>query len=468
MHPNKLQFLLSSSAENLIRLVVVLERRRSTSPGSEYDPIIQAMLRYCDEYKQAYLQHSKTINRLLAGDALSGPEEMGIKVLLRNCINTFVVLHELLLFLPRESIRKEMHFFLRSLFGEAYDPKDLSVILTSIYNAFEYSLDSAITLLDVFVTKIPDPKQLQFGHVMELAIVDRDNPLSWGILAHEFGHYIDQKQNISAPLATDFVKKKINPPATAASNIEKLFKNLASEIFADITAYYLLGPVSLLPVVNMELNLGMATDMPPSFDSVHPFTTTRATFINDVAINEGMSLDLFGPFIETLRADDQEKLAKLDKPATEQRLQIDAYIRFFVNDIMDQILRSLGQLKLVRFDKFNLSIANQLKDRLLAKIPIGSRPAHSIDEVSASIAGLSLNPSVDDARRVFSLLREEPALVSEVIAAGWIAKSQNKLRFFREAFGQKEEKIFPYLQAGIEDEDRLLMKSVEMISVTRD
>jgi hypothetical protein len=466
MSRNLLVFLLSSSAENLVRLEDILERRRLAAASREYTAILTAMVDLCANYRRHYLAHRPTIHRLLEGAQLPRVEELALKTLLRNCINTFLTLHELLLFLPRESLRKEMQFFAQSLFGPKYSIRDLSIILTSLYNAFEYSLDVAIRRLDVFMTKVPDAKKLTFGHVMELAIVDRDNPLSWGVLAHEFGHYLDEKHSISSALAAQFVTTKIRPPSGAPSGLHKLFRDLASEIFADLTAYYLLGPICVLPVVNMELDLGLATDKPMPFDRAHPLTITRVTMVEALAAGDKMRLEFFSPYLEALREDDAAKCAQLGPAEKTERDDIDRYVNYFIDEVKADLLARLGGLGLRRFGSVNLQAAVELKPRLEAGVPIGARRKASEKEVRRKLKTLAGGRNVAESRGVFDLLREDPASVAEVVTAGWVAKCEKKSRVLVEAFSHKmEADVFPYLSKVIQQQDMLLMKSIEIISV---
>jgi hypothetical protein len=469
MSPTQLKFLLSSSAENLIRLQSVLERRRVLGSAPEFDAIILAMLDRCGRYRAYYLEHATIINKVLQNEPLNPVEEIALKILFRNCINTFFVLHELLLFLPRESIRKEMHYFCKELFRPQYDSAELSIILTSVYNAFEYSLDAAIRSLDVVIMKVPDPKKLDFGHVMELAIIDRDNPLSWSVLAHEFGHYLDQKAQISRPLAIKFVDEQIKPPADVRPALEKLFVGLASEVLADLTSYYLLGPVSILPVINMELNFRMATDKPISFDGVHPFTTTRLQVITEVAAADQMTLSLFGAYIEALREDEESKVAKLSPDKQEERKQIKQFTELFAQGIRDSLLQSIAQFDLSRFSSPNLATAEELKGTLNKGVPIGSRRLQGDAEIQSALSQLKDTSTLSECRTAFEMLKEAPVSVAEVLAAGWIANAEKKVVLLRDAFShQNNDDVFPSMQKDLEAQDHLLMKSIEMISVVRE
>ena len=362
-----------------------------------------------------------------------------------------------------------MHYFCKELFHPQYDSAELSIILTSVYNAFEYSLDAAVRSLDVVIMKVPDPKKLDFGHVMELAIIDRDNPLSWSVLAHEFGHYLDQKAQISRPLAIQFIDEHIKPPMAVRPALEKLFVGLASEILADLTSYYLLGPVSILPVINMELNFRMATDKPISFDGVHPFTTTRLQVITEVAEADQMTLGLFSAYIEALKEDEDSKVAKLPPEKQEERKQIKQFTQLFAQRMRVSLLQSIEQFGLTKFSSQNLTAAEELKGTLNQGVPIGSRRLHGDASVQSALSELKETSTLSECRVAFEMLKETPVSVAEVLAAGWIANTEKKVALLKDAFShQNNEDVFPSMQKALEAQDNLLMKSIEMISVVRE
>jgi len=465
MSSTQLKFLLSSSAENLIRLESVLKRRQEFGASPEFNAIIDGMLDWCGRYRENYLQHTPIISKVIADEEVSPVEEIALKTLLRNSINTFFVLHDLLLFLPREKIRKELHFFCQELFFPIYDPKDLSIILTSVYNAFEYSLDEAIRSLDVFMMKVPDPRKLPFGHVMELAIIDRDNPLSWAILAHEFGHYLDQKNNLSKPLADKFLQEKLKPEPNLPPDLRRIYRSLASEALADLTAYYLLGPVGILPLVNMELNFAMATDKPLPFDFKHPLTTTRLQVITNAAKDDQMTLGMFGAYTQALQDDEAAKEAKLPSDEKNVRSSIKKSTTEFADWIRNALLQEIEKFGLTRFSSVNLQTANDLKKTLLDGIPIGSIRQHTREEIAEALSRLTTTSPPSETQAAFAMLREERVRVAEVLSAGWIAASEKKTALLEEAFSKPDAEIFPHLENTLENQDELLMKSIEILSV---
>lgn len=463
------KFLLSSSAENLIRLESLLKRRKEFGASPEFDAIIAAMLDRCRIYREHYLKHAPIIKQVLNGEAVTQVEEIALKTLLRNCINTFFVLHQLLLFLPRETIRKELHFFCQELFRPLYEPKELSIILTSVYNAFEYSLDEAIRSLDVFLMKVPDQRKLPFGHVMELAIIDRDNPLSWAVLAHEFGHYLDQKNNLSKPLADKFLHEKLTPAEHLLPTLQRGFRSLASEVLADLTAYYLLGPVGILPLVNMELNFRMATDKPLDFDGVHPLTTTRLQVITKAAKADEMTLKMFGAYTQALQDDEAAKEAKLSSEEQKTRSLIKSFTTDFADWISNALLQAIGRFNLVKFSSANLRGAETLKETLKGGVPIGSRRQNTDEEeIRDALSQLTATAPVSESQAAFAMLKEVPVGVAEVLCAGWIAANERKTVLLSEAFSKpRDDEVFLHMEKDLQYQDDLLMKSIEILPVMR-
>src|SRR5271165_2286048 len=207
--PQDFARLLAIPVETIARLEQTLLRHRATAPRSEYDAILGKMLEVCRDYKDHLFDHVALFRKALNGETVDEEDEATIQGVLGHAGVSFLKLHELLLFVPREAIPRELRSLCECLFREAFDIKKISVVLTSIFNAFEYSLDDVMYSLkiDVISDKVPDPSTLSFGNVMELAIIDRDNPLSWVLLAHEFGHYLDHTAKITDAAAEQLVKE---------------------------------------------------------------------------------------------------------------------------------------------------------------------------------------------------------------------------------------------------------------------
>jgi hypothetical protein len=156
------------------RIRRVLERHR-TEALPEYGAIIDSLLRTSLQFGNLIGSVRPQIASLVNGRHLKDVEELTLRATLCNCVRGALSVHEFLLFLPRESVPADLHYFCRTSLGEHYNG---SVILTSLYNAFEYSFDRALSSFLESILKVPDASKFPRGHVMELAMVDRDNPIA--------------------------------------------------------------------------------------------------------------------------------------------------------------------------------------------------------------------------------------------------------------------------------------------------
>jgi hypothetical protein len=351
------------AVESIVRLESSLSRQRVIAKKPEYHAILEKMLEVCRGYKGVFFDHVGLFRSVLDGNPLSPIDELKIRQVLRHSAGAFLALHELALFLPRESIRHEMISYCQCLFRKEFNLDKISIILTSVFNAFEYSLDDVMRTLsiDVFKMKVPNPNDLPFGHVMELAVVDRDNPLAWAILAHEFGHYIDQTSGVSKTAAKDFVDRTFKSSATP--QIHRTFERLCGEIVADLTAYYLLGPCSLAPILGMSLLAGLPLDRPIPFDGTHPVPATRFQLLDNLAVKDGMNSEWLRP-VESALAAELQKEVNLTPQERKNRDAVDAYIKVFCDDVQDSILKELGKRGFKKFESVNFERSVKLADNL--------------------------------------------------------------------------------------------------------
>lgn len=287
------------------------------------------------------------------------------------------------------------------------------------------------------------------------------------LLAHEFGHYLDSKHQVSIPLADQFVEISFKPPTPEERKTwQGIFRPLASELFADLTCYYLLGPVSILPIVNMELNFGMATDTPIPFDHVHPLTSTRLQVISETAAAEEMSLDVFSSYVRALEEDENEKAAKLNSVQQRERATIKEYTKFFAVRLRAELLERIADLGLKKFDATALGTAVQLTKALEQGIPVGSKRRHADSEIRSVLASLTSTSAVEQSQAAFNMFKEVPVTVPEVLSAGWIAKSNQRVDWLKKGFAEKAvDRIFPTMKSALEHQDRLLIKSIETVAV---
>ena len=86
------------------------------------------------------------------------------------------------------------------------------------------------------------------GSVLAQAFVDRDNPLAWPVLAHEYGHALDPDKGVSKEIVYgDTAVEK------GAADRDPQVK-WVSEIFADFVAARVLGAASQISILLLEMS----------------------------------------------------------------------------------------------------------------------------------------------------------------------------------------------------------------------
>jgi hypothetical protein len=456
--------------EYLVRLEGAVHDSATWSRASEYQAIRGKILELCEGCKTKIFDEADLFRRIYQArgkdehgleDKLSDAEALAVRALLRSTAGTFSVLHELLLFLPRESIRAELTNFCECLFRKEFDSSKLSLILTSLFNAFEYSLDDVMRFLeaDVFKFKIPDPKALSFGNVMELAIVDRNNPLAWAVLAHEFGHFLDHDAGITKHAVEEFTKSATSTPFP--DEFVRALERLCSEIVADLTGYYLQGPCSILPLVNMSILVGCIQEAPIKFDGEHGAPTTRVEMIRSLCRDDHIDISRISPHLETLMAEERHKEDGLSPVERTERGAIHQFLTVFFDRVRPVILDELGKRQLVRFTPAHYSRAETLSKRLATGLPIGASRVSTDEEARKQLV---IGRAEVGARDKYHLLAESAVEISEVITAGWINRTTRTVGLFAEAFAKKtREDVFRHLADGFRQEDDLLFRSIDMI-----
>jgi hypothetical protein len=450
--------------ESLVRLESSLTRQSLISKKPEYHAILTKMLEVCRSYKKVFFDHVDLFRSALDGKPQSALDELKIRQVLRHSAGAFLALHELALFLPRESIRHEMISYCECLFRKEFNLDRISIMLTSVFNAFEYSLDDVMRTLsiDVFKMKVPNPDDLPFGHVMELAVVDRDNPLSWAILAHEFGHYIDHSGGLSKTAAKDFVDSAFKSSATP--NIQRTFERIGSEIVADLTAYHLLGPCSLAPVLSMSLLASQPLDRPIPFDNIHPVPATRFQLMDNLAVADKMNTDWIRPLEQALAAEEKQKEVNLTAQELKNRADVDSYIRYFCAQVQESVLQALGKKGFKKFDAQNFARSKKLAYSLQQGLPIGAAKTLSDDEIWQQLADCDLYEQNVDYDARFNILKDMPVNPGEVLTAGWHYKIEKTPAIIRAALAKDtEEKVFNEVKSFVENTDNLLLMSFEII-----
>ena len=210
---------------------------------------------------------------------------------LRKFSRWFAKIHELLVLLPGECITPELVFALQHCFQGLYAEYHPSIVLGSLFNAVEFDFIEILKERLVDISEIfPDDETIV---VLQLAICDNDSPLAYPILAHELGHAIDSKHDISSRIASEFVPD----PNTAGFDIVKSWCN---ELCADIVATQALGPSPILSLLSMEYCFH-PTNTIWRHSKTHPMSRTRLNVVLS-DLESSLDSDLIDPevrFYET-------------------------------------------------------------------------------------------------------------------------------------------------------------------------
>lgn len=450
--------------EYLSRLDAALRHNTAWSSRIEHKAIRDKILELCDACKSKIWEEAPLFRTLSTSETITDAQELALRSLLRTTSGAFTALHELLLFLPRELTRRELNDFCKSLFRNEYDNTKISLILTSLFNAFEYSLDDVMRFLetDVFKFKIPDPEALHFGNVMELAIVDRNNPLSWAVLAHEFGHYLDNQAGITARAIQEYAQQAFKGQQVSQELITT-FERLGNEMVADITGYYLLGPCSILPLVSMSLLVGCLREEPIKFDGEHGAPTSRIQMVTSMCVGDNIDHSLTAPMLDVFIAEEQSKEATLGADQKEQRERIHEFLIALCQEVRPLIVEELKERSFQQFTSVQHTRAQRLARSLAAGLPIGACRTYPEEEASAQL----LTPTNSaQLREQYYLLTEDAVSVSEVITAGWITRAQRTNDILDRAFAMSSaQQAFDSITRDLEEQDRLILKSIDTIAM---
>jgi len=150
--PELLCYLLGASLEKLLRIERILKRQHRALQR-EYHNVLDLFEAATTSFKSLLSENSSVSRKLLNGEAVSDLQRFALTGVLQNVVRFFYGIHELLVFLPREAVEREVFFALGSRFGKDWEQTDPSIILTSMYNAFEYRFEDVIRNVDVLQQK---------------------------------------------------------------------------------------------------------------------------------------------------------------------------------------------------------------------------------------------------------------------------------------------------------------------------
>jgi hypothetical protein len=463
----RLEYVLSEALERRARLQQILLRQEvfiaGERVGGEPANALQKLRDRLKAHTDAFLAESDRAASALRDCPLNPGEQAGLTAALDILITGIRRVHELLVLLPREAAKPQASFLLQDCFGRT-DLK-ASIVLTNSLSAYEYRFED---VLEKFEVEQQERETLtQGGNVLCQAFADRDNPLAWAVLAHEYGHALDDSHTIShGVLGGDESgdEKRANDPKVARQH--DLQKRVVAETVADFVAARVLGPASLMPILFLEM-LHPKRGPVGKKSSGHPPTPLRVELVNDYLRGVGVSTADFADVFEAYSLDYKRKLQGMD-PKDRGPVEL-------MGEQAEKILRPLAPTIAARVDALGLPIfgqgnataARELQQVLARRQPISGKRHGTDKEIYDELSTLTAGSTTrEDAYRVLMKLDERRVAGSEILTAGWLHRLSSFKDKLLEAFpGEGAKPKLDCYSDYVEKIDDWLSKSLEVTAV---
>jgi len=311
-------YLLGEGVEKLVRLRQVLARQqvfvRAEHKESEYANVISPLLHVLADQAERLSINSDRIASFISGKS-SEEQRTALAGIIQTVINVVLTLHELLVLLPREAPEPQVFLVLQDCFKDEW--RHTSVIMTNALSSYEYRIEDVLEKLeDIGQHELIHWRGLlkgftRAGSVLAQAFVDRDNPLSWAVLAHEYGHALDEARGISRQI--------VHGDQAVAEKDSKKDPQVKwiSEVFADFVAARVLGPASQIPVLLLEMSRPLARASDEA--QTHPPTSLRLGLVREYLKQLNVGVDDFEKVFEVYEFDYAQKLLALDHGTREEK-----------------------------------------------------------------------------------------------------------------------------------------------------
>jgi hypothetical protein len=458
-------YVLSEALEKFCRLRQILKRQqifiRAEHAEGGSATAVDELINYMEEHCQMFLGNSNRVASFLRGKTLNEAEKKAVIRGLGILVVHTLQVHELLLLLPREAAKPQASFLLQDCFGR----KDLkaSIVLTNLFSAYEYRFEDILEKVNV--EQEERMALTQGGNVLCQAFGDKDNPLAWAVLAHEYGHVLDDHDAISKKILqpergpVDAVPPKQEPDLGAA---------VVAETVADFIAAHVLGPASLMPILFVEMMYPRLRGLSGRISAGHPPTPVRVQLVCEYLGRLGVSTRDFEPVFEAYKLDYALKLQDMDKKEQDALEVMEKEAEKLLSPLAKAIASKVDSLGLRRFEERNVESARALQQTLASKQPISSRRSRSDEEISAGLNDLNGGEATpEQVYTVLAGLDEVPVLGSEILTAGWLYRLSSfedvLKKTFPEGAGQKAD--LDAYGAYVEKTDSLLLKSLELADV---
>jgi len=403
---------------------------------------------------------------VIRSEPLNDGEREGVEGAVDLLIKGLLQVHELLLLLPRETAKPQASFLLRDCSGRK--DLELSIVLTNSLSAYEYRFEDVLEKVNI--EQKERESVTQGGNVLCQAFADKDNPLAWAVLAHEYGHALNDSGAISQEIVFgEGANKKSDQEEDPQLD---WLADIVAETVADFVAAHMLGPASLIPILFIEM-------MQPTLRKVrkisagHPPTPLRVRLVLQYLQGFGVSGEDFVPVFEAYDLDYARKLEGMKQDERKKVEEMGKTAEEHLSSLAKGIAVKIDLLGLRRFTEINAGNSRALRETLASRLPVSSRRLHPNDEILAGLKSLKrgIGPvgpdQADRAYRELTKLDEEPVPGSEILTAGWLHKlssfEDELMKAFPAGDGQKAD--LGVYGKYVEKMDELLLKSLEVADV---
>jgi hypothetical protein len=408
--------------------------------------------------------------RSVSGTRLNEWEKLSVYRRLGDTFNAVDELHAQLQFLQGGWVRGEAYIFLRRILSylpELRYADSLSIVLSNRYSFEEGDLAEHFQIILRGVSH-----ETGFANRSTPAVflpkIERDNPLNWGILAHECGH-VDSDRILTA------LDDKGVIPRSASDDDRDTLRKWGEEFFCDLFATKILGPAYLACFSTFAL-VAAGTGTTESWSETHPSDFVRISVIKEVLDRANLSVGLgqtlcqqadLGSLYEFLIYE----RAKLDRlhigrgEAAPLEIELEDFVDV-IGDVVDEVLDLRQDGDPLRFDR-----VPNLADRLQKGIPIGSYATYGEEEKKRLLEEYASKSGANHLEGGFrASIKEAPTSISEILNAGWLHKVQNVFPLLANILIENEGSMVDRIRE-VSDElarlDSLLIKSIEVSELHR-
>ena len=458
-------YVLSEALERVHRLRQILKRQRlfvrAQHAQAQPTSALDTLLDYLDNHRQNLLDNSNLVASLIERSPLNDGEREGLVSAVDFLIKGLLQVHELLLLLPRETAKPQASFLLRDCSG--HKDLKLSIVLTNSLSAYEYRFEDVLEKVNIDQAELGP--LTHGGNVLCQAFADKDNPLAWAVLAHEYGHALDDSDGISQGIVfgDDGDGRAMLEEADPKLDWAAAF---VAETVADFVAAHMLGPASMIPILFVEMMQPRLREV-SKISSGHPPTPLRVELVLRYLKGLGVSAGGFEPVFEAYGLDYSRKLKDMESGKRSNMEEVEREARKILSPLVDPIATKISSLGLRRFEEANAVSAHSLRGTLASRLPISSRRLQPDDRILAGLEALAHGVDPDQAYRELTKLDEQPVPSSEILTAGWLHKLSSFEGELMRAFPPQEGRAADLGLYGqyVEKMDELLLKSLEVADV---